>query len=146
MDCDAGEGGTVKLTVYGIPLPQGSKTGFVIKGRAVLTDGKKGPALKEWRMAIASEARRWLQETEGAPLAGPVAMRVTFYLPRPKSAPRKVLYPATKPDLDKLVRSVGDALKGLAYEEDSRIVDIDARKRFAIESAPRAEIEVEAIV
>ena len=52
-------------------------------------------------------------------------------------APKKVLYPATKPDLDKLVRSVGDALKGLAYEEDSRIVDIDARKRFAIESAPR---------
>ena len=135
----------MKLIVHGIPLPQGSKTGFVIKGRAVLTDGKKGPALREWRQAIAAEARLWLTQTNAAPLAGPVAMRVTFYLPRPKSAPRKVLYPATKPDLDKLVRSVGDALKGLAYEEDSRIVDIDARKRFAIDSAPRAEIEVEAI-
>lgn len=137
--------GAMKLIVHGLPIPQGSKTGFVINGRAVLTDGKKGPALKEWRMAIAGEARRWLQETNAAPLAGPVAMRVTFYLPRPKSAPRRVLYPATKPDLDKLVRSVGDALKGLAYEEDSRIVDIDAKKRFAVESAPRAEIEIGAV-
>ena len=136
----------MKLTVYGIPLPQGSKTGFVIKGRAVLTDGKKGPALKEWRYAIAAEARIWLQQTNAAPLSGPVAMRVTFYMPRPKSAPRRVLYPATKPDLDKLVRSVGDALKGLAYEEDSRIVDIDARKRFAVNGAPRAEIEIGAVL
>lgn len=136
----------MKLIVHGLPLPQGSKTGFVIGGRAVLTDGKKGPALKEWRQLIGYEAHKWLLANNAAPLAGPVAMRVTFYLPRPKSAPRRVLYPATKPDLDKLVRSVGDALKGLAYEEDSRIVDIDARKRFAVESAPRAEIEIGAVV
>jgi crossover junction endodeoxyribonuclease RusA len=135
----------VKLIVHGMPIPQGSKTGFVIGGRAVLTDGKKGPALKEWRMAIAGEARRWLQETNAAPLSGPVAMRVTFYLPRPKSAPRKVLYPATRPDLDKLVRSVFDSLQGIIYSEDSRIVDIDARKRFAVDSAPRAEIEVASV-
>jgi crossover junction endodeoxyribonuclease RusA len=124
----------VKLIVHGMPIPQGSKTGFVIGGRAVLTDGKKGPALKEWRM-----------ETNAAPLSGPVAMRVTFYLPRPKSAPRKVLYPATRPDLDKLVRSVFDSLQGIIYSEDSRIVDIDARKRFAVDSAPRAEIEVASV-
>jgi Holliday junction resolvase RusA-like endonuclease len=136
----------VKLIVHGLPLPQGSKTGFVIGGRAVLTDGKKGPALKEWRLAIAAEARMWLQATNAAPLSGPVSMRVTFYLPRPKSAPKRVLYPATKPDLDKLVRSVGDALKGLAYEEDSRIVDILACKRFAVESAPRAEISIESML
>lgn len=137
---------SMKLIVHGLPLPQGSKTGYVINGRAVLTDGKKGPALKEWRYAIAAEARTWIQETGWAPLSGPVLMRVTFFLPRPKSAPKRVLYPATKPDLDKLVRSVGDALKGLAYEEDSRIVDILACKRFAVNSAPRAEISIEAML
>lgn len=136
----------MKLIVHGLPLPQGSKTGFVIKGRAVLTDGRKGPALKEWRQLIGYEAHKWLLANNAAPLSGPVLMRVTFYLPRPKSAPRRVLYPATKPDLDKLVRSVGDALKGLAYEEDSRIVDILACKRFAVGSAPRAEIEIGAVL
>lgn len=136
---------SMKLIVHGIPLPQGSKTGFVIKGRAVLTDGKKGPALKEWRQLIGYEAHKWLLANNAAPLSGPVSMYVVFYLPRPKSAPKRVQYPATKPDLDKLVRSVGDALKGLAYEEDSRIVYINACKLFAFDSAPRAEILIEAM-
>lgn len=142
----------MKLVVYGQPVPQGSKSARVVTAKsgkqiAVMTDGfgKKPRELKGWRYAIADEARRWLRETNTVPLSGPVAMRVTFYLPRPKSAPRKVLYPATRPDLDKLVRSVGDALCGLAYEEDSRIVEIDAKKRFAIDSAPRAEIEIGAV-
>jgi Holliday junction resolvase RusA-like endonuclease len=138
--------------VHGIPIPQGSKSARVVTGKsgksvAVMTDGfrKKPKELKGWRYAIADEARRWLRETNTAPLTGPVAMRVTFYLPRPKSASRKVLYPATRPDLDKLVRSVFDSLQGIIYSEDSRIVDIDAKKRFAIDSAPRAEIEIGAV-
>lgn len=131
------------LTVYGIPLPQGSKTAFVVKGRAVVTDGKKGPALKEWRNAIASEARVWLAKNGApAPLDGPVIVTATFYLPRPKSAPKRVIFPATKPDLDKLTRALGDSLSGIAYTEDSRIVDLHVKKRFAIDSPPRAEIEV----
>lgn len=143
----------MKLIVHGLPLAQGSKSARVVTGKsgkqvAIMTDGfgKKPRELKGWRYAIAAEARKWLQETNAAPLSGPVAMHVVFYLPRPKSAPKRVLYPATKPDLDKLVRSVGDALKGLAYEEDSRIVDILACKRFAVNSAPRAEISIEAML
>jgi crossover junction endodeoxyribonuclease RusA len=135
----------VRLIVYGIPIPQGSKTAFVVKGRAVVTDGKKGPALKEWRMAIAWEARKWLSETNTAPIDGPIKLAVTFYMPRPKSAPKRVLFPATRPDLDKLTRAVGDALAGIIYTEDSRIVDIVVSKRFAVNSAPRAEIAVEAV-
>ncbi len=136
----------MNFVVYGIAIPQGSKSAFVVKGRAVVTDGKKGPALKEWRAAIANEARAWIKRNqEFAPIDGPVDLTVTFYLPRPKTAPRRVVFPATKPDLDKLTRAVGDALKGIAYTEDSRIVDLHIRKRFAIKSTPRAEIGVRAM-
>lgn len=142
----------MKLIVHGVAIPQGSKSARIVRNKAgkdvpVLTDGfgKKPAELKGWRASIAAEARQYLQRTNQAPFSGPVALDVTFYLPRPKSAPRRVLYPATKPDLDKLVRSVGDALKAIAYEEDSRIVDIIARKRFAVDSAPRAEIEVRSV-
>ena len=133
----------MRLTVYGVPVPQGSKTAFVVKGRAVVTDGKKGPALKEWRTAVAAEARAWLaQHGAPAPLDCPVGVSVTFYLPKPKSAAKRVKFPATKPDADKLSRAVNDALTGIAYVEDSRIVELTVRKLFAVDSPPRAEIFV----
>jgi Holliday junction resolvase RusA-like endonuclease len=133
----------VKLVVFGVPLPQGSKSAFVVKGRAVVTDGKKGPALREWRAAIGACARLWLsQNGMPAPLDCPVALKATFYMPRPKSTPKRVTRPATRPDLDKLTRSIGDALTKIAYTEDSRIVEIHVRKEYAVASPPRVEIEV----
>jgi crossover junction endodeoxyribonuclease RusA len=36
-----------------------------------------------------------------------------------------------KPDLDKLVRGVFDALSGLCFEDDARVVDLRATKRLA---------------
>lgn len=133
------------LVVHGVPVPQGSKSAFVVGGRAVITEGKKSASLKEWRSAIAACARLWLQQNGSpAPLDGPVSVDVVFYLPRPKSAPRRVLVPATKPDADKLVRSALDALTKIAYTDDSRIVDLNVRKRFAVDSPPRAEITVRA--
>jgi hypothetical protein len=36
-----------------------------------------------------------------------------------------------KPDLDKLVRAVGDALTGILYRDDAQIVSLNASKRFA---------------
>lgn len=136
----------MRLTVIGVALPQGSKSAFALKsGRVVVTDGKKGGNLKEWRGAIAACARLWLsQNGMPAPLDGPVKLSVTFYLPRPKSAPKRVTKPDKKPDLDKLVRAAGDALSKIAYTEDSRIVEIHATKEFAVDAPPRAEIHIEA--
>ncbi len=69
----------------------------------------------------------------------PVDMRVSFYLARPASKSKKA-YPTVKPDLDKLVRAVGDALTGICFEDDSAIVHCDARKYYG--SPERTEIEV----
>jgi Holliday junction resolvase RusA-like endonuclease len=60
----------------------------------------------------------------------PVYLSVDFYLPRPASR-KKEAWPAWKPDLDKLVRTVGDSLvKAHVLEEDSRICQILATKRY----------------
>lgn len=146
----------MKLTVIGLPIPQGSKNarifgsrlpnGAVVNPRIALTDGsaKKHASLKSWRDAIAAEARKWCLGHMGTvgPLDGPVELRATFYLPRPKSMPKRVQFPVTRPDLDKLTRAIGDALSKIAYTEDSRIVEMHVAKRFAIDSPPRVEIEI----
>lgn len=133
----------MRLTVFGEAIPQGSKTGYVVNGRAVITEGKRSASLKQWRASIAACARLWLSQNGAPPpIDGPVTVTIAFYMPRPKSAPKRVKFPATRPDADKLVRSVLDALTKLAYTDDSRIVNLHVYKRFAINTPPHAIIVV----
>ncbi len=120
----------VSLAVHGIPTTQGSKKGFVVKGRAVLVDVKK-ESLNSWREAIRSDIARelgpgWEPET------GPVRVVLRFALPKPASAPkRKRTWPVSSRsgDLDKLQRAVFDAItdSGL-WRDDSQVVDVQASK------------------
>lgn len=65
------------------------------------------------------------------PLEGPVKLAVSFTLPRPKSAPKWRLWPDKKPDLDKLVRAIGDALtQSGAISDDAQIVLLSADKQY----------------
>jgi Holliday junction resolvase RusA-like endonuclease len=48
-----------------------------------------------------------------------------------------------RPDLDKYLRSTGDAMTGTLYVDDSRIVEIAASKRFG--ATPGARIRVSTI-
>ena len=85
---------------------------------------------------------------------GPVSLDVTFTMPRPKSA-KAGSRPATRPDLDKLLRSTKDALKTAGvYEDDGRVVSVIAQKYFvghdqnyddAILELPGAVITVELV-
>lgn len=74
----------------------------------------------------------------------PVRMQVVFRLPLPKSAPkRRRIVPTTKPDLDKLYRSVGDALTGLFYDDDSQIIEMgESRKEYAYDGPVGCDIEI----
>lgn len=129
----------IEITVLGLPATQGSKTGRPFRRRdgslgIAMTEGKSKEQIEKlstWRGMIAMAASMQMQTSGGAQviLDGPVIVEARFYLPRPKSAAKK-LFPDTRPDLDKLQRAVGDALKGIVYTEDSRIVDWDPKKRF----------------
>ena len=70
-------------------------------------------------------------------MRGPVRIGVRFYMPQPQSR-RKERWPVVKPDLDKLVRSVLDALKGVAYEDDSQVVSFGPvlEKVYALPGEP----------
>lgn len=120
----------VSFVVYGVAAPQGSA--------AVVNDNK--PRLNDWRDAVRQRAQdaadRGLFFGQGVPLE----LRVTFYLPRPKRAPKRVQHQTTKPDALKLVRAVEDAMTSVLYHDDAQIVAHVSRKRFAIDSPPRAEI------
>jgi crossover junction endodeoxyribonuclease RusA len=99
------------------------------------------PRLKEWRDLVAYTAQ---QHVRGGQLSGAVTLRVVFQLARPASLPKRVTTHVTKPDLDKLVRSVGDSLSGVVYRDDSQVVQILARKVYApLGAPPGVHVEIE---
>jgi Holliday junction resolvase RusA-like endonuclease len=61
----------------------------------------------------------------------PLRVEVAFYVPRPRSAPRRVVMPTHRPDLDQYVKLLLDAATGILWEDDGQIVSVVAKKRFA---------------
>ncbi len=119
------------------PVPKGSMRGFVVNGRAILSDSKAGE-LKAFARDVRLIAIREMDRL-GLPCAArqPFEGLFVFYLPRAKghfgagllgSAPA---FPMGKPDFDKLTRAACDAVTGIVYDDDSRIVRAVIEKRFA---------------
>lgn len=79
-------------------------------------------------------------------LNGQLTMSVLAYFAIPKSASKKnralmialKIRPTKKPDFDNIGKIVGDALKGLAFDDDSQIVTGTVRKFYS--ETPRMEI------
>lgn len=113
------------LFVPGDAAPQGSKR-HVGNGRMIESSKAVGP----WRerVALAAHAHGWTL----APAGVPVFVDLVFVRPRPVSTPKSRTPAAVKkPDLDKLTRAVLDALTGIAYADDSQVIELRARKRLA---------------
>jgi Holliday junction resolvase RusA-like endonuclease len=128
----------VSLSVSGDPASQGSHA--IINGRIVQVNSKKH---KAWRTAIVNQAIATLPP-DWEPIDGPCELIVNFYMLKPASVKRSS--PSVAPDLDKLVRSVGDALAiAGVYTDDSRITRISARKLYAQGIEPGATITVKAL-
>lgn len=108
-----------RFFVTGEPAPQGSKRIVQPKGHQrplLLEMSKKLPA---WRAAVAAEALVARQQFS-APLAGPLAVSLSFAFRRPKKPTRP--YPST--DLDKLARAVHDALVHAQLIVDDRQITV----------------------
>lgn len=125
----------IELNVVGDPASQGSHA--IMHGRIVQVNSAKH---KAWRKAIVQQAIDTLP-SDWQPIDEPCELIVNFYLARPKTVTRGA--PSVPPDLDKLIRSVGDALVvGGILTDDSRIVRISARKIYANGIEPGATIRV----
>lgn len=82
-------------------------------------------------------------------LTGAVQMTVNVYVAIAKSTPKKTrekmltgeLKPITRTgDLDNLLKAISDALNGVAYDDDSQIIDATIRKFYGEQA--KAEITI----
>lgn len=141
----------LSIVAYGLPAPQGSKR-FV--GRGILIDDNP-VALRTWREDVKHAALEAMAGTPGwfrdyRAVVGHFA----FTLPRPAAhylpaAPRlkrpagqlredAPTVHASRPDLDKLLRSTWDALTTAgAYVDDARLCQVHALKHYT-SSEPEA--------
>lgn len=142
----------VTFFVPGVPQPGGSKKGFAVRTKtggtriAIVEDAKHNAP---WRAVVSLAG----SEAFPAPLTGPLAVSFSFAMPRPKSHYRTGIYdhllkpgaPAghtSKPDVTKLIRSTEDALKGIAWVDDSQIVSQSAGKMYTNDRRPGCWIMV----
>ena len=119
----------IEIRVAGTPAPQGSKrfVGHAKSGRGIMIESSA--KVKPWREAVKWAA---MELHLAAPMQGPLAVEMIFGLARPKSAPKKRIYPDRKPDLSKLVRSTEDALTDAGiWGDDAQVVRCEAAKTFA---------------
>lgn len=129
---------TSTLWVDGVPIPQGSKSVARATGRTY----DANPKLRPWRKHVADTVAAWRLITQQQTYTVPVAANLAFVLPRPKghwrtgrnahllrdSAPR---HPGVKPDLDKLVRAIFDALTtAQLWTDDALVCHATIAKRY----------------
>lgn len=139
--------------VPGSPITQGSGSAIVITDRQRSRRrcgcvGQYVPEnnneLRAWRKQVANGAT-WAVKDRGRP--GPFkdtayAIRATFYLARGKTVKREM--PFKKPDGDKLMRAIGDALTGIVYEDDGQVTSGTFRKRYGRKTGVYIEITLDA--
>lgn len=99
---------------------------------------------REFEAIIGLYARRAIKQ----PARGAISIKIDFYMPIPKSwskgkkgaAERGDIRPASKPDIDNLVKAILDGMNGgIAYEDDSQIVSLVANEWYG---DPRMEVEL----
>lgn len=129
----------ISFNVPGIPQPRGSKRAMPNRagGRPLMVD--TNAKSKPWMAAVSAAAAEAM--SDAALMQGPLRLKVTFMFPRPKShfrtgrnahvlkplAPERV---SKKPDVDKLLRAVCDAMTGIVFFDDAQVASVEAEKWY----------------
>jgi Holliday junction resolvase RusA-like endonuclease len=136
---------TIAFTVLGEPTPEGSTRAYYIKSldrTGTTHQNKKG--LQAWRNRIATEAQRALEDREWkCDTTSAYRVSVEFSLSRPPSVPcHKRMHPTVKPDIDKLVRAINDALTGILFVDDCQVIYMTMSTEYGDERRAGAYITV----
>jgi len=123
---------TLRVEVFGIPESQGSMRAFVRGGRAIVTSSNEN--LRPWRESVTWAARDAMAGSEWVQATGPMRAEVSFWMPRPKSAPRtRDILPVTGKDADKMLRSIFDSLTNAGvWVDDSQVCAGEFTKRYVV--------------
>jgi Holliday junction resolvase RusA-like endonuclease len=121
-----------RFWVAGIPAGQGRITSFMNpKTNKVVSKHSNADKLLPWRRTVADVGQQHAKLHDG-----PVALDLVFFLPRPKSAPKRWIAHTKRPDLSHLTRAVEDALTGVMYLDDSQVVCEYVAKVYAMDNRP----------
>ena len=118
--------------VPGKPRGKGRPRASVVAGRARMYTPAE-TASYENKILLCYQQRH-----SGKRFLAPVSLEVEAYFSVPRSYTKKraalcaqnALRPTCKPDMDNIVKAVADALNGVAYADDSGIVELHISKRY----------------
>ena len=120
---------TIEFTIPG--APQGKERPRFTKNGIAYTPART----KEYEKLVS-----WAYKTaaHGVMLSGPVRAKIVAVYKIPHSwskrkqaeAEEMSLLPLTRPDLDNVAKAVLDALNGIAYKDDSSVVDLRISKCY----------------
>jgi Holliday junction resolvase RusA-like endonuclease len=133
----------IVLHIPAIPVAQPRQRSAVRGGIAMNYTPTKHP-VTEFKATCKLALR---QVYQGPPLTGSLTVQIQFVMPRPERLNRKKDKPwgrvahTQKPDIDNLFKSCADALKGLAFMDDSQISELLAGKVHAArDESPHVKI------
>lgn len=136
----------VEIIVMGEPVAQGRPRFSRICGHVTARDPEKS---KSYKTLVRSEAQRIYEMDKAfAPIDGPCCMTLTIGRSVPKSWSKKKqamaikgeIRPTSKPDLDNYIKGILDAINTVIVKDDSRVVGINAIKRY--QSSPGVDIVI----
>jgi Holliday junction resolvase RusA-like endonuclease len=143
---DLGLARGIDFMVRGDPVGQGGMTAFVVGGTARVAH-KNSTNLRAWRNAVATQAQAAMGDQPV--MDAPVEVIASFTFSRPKAhygargiKPSAPSWKATKPDADKAIRSVLDALTGVVWRDDSLVVRMLVEKRYGDTPGVRVSVRV----
>lgn len=107
---------SINIFIPGIPVPKGRPRFFVVHGQPRVFTPKETERYENIVRMYCIDHR------PAEYMTGPVAIAMTFQMPRAKSLPKAQTFHTKRPDFDNLEKAICDGLKKAAiYKDDSQI-------------------------
>lgn len=126
------------FTIDGRCPTKGSVKSFINPKTGKVVSMADNARLKDW-----TTQARWAARSAKVPMIYKphgVMVRVLVQFLKPKTA--KQSRPTVRPDLDKCLRAVLDAMTGVCYADDSQVVYVSCVKHYGPSDCTVVEVEV----
>jgi Holliday junction resolvase RusA-like endonuclease len=133
------------LVIPGTPIPQPRQRHTIVCGHVQNYTPTRDP-VNAFKATCRLTWHNHCPDT--LPIVGPVYLSADFVLPKPQSKTLKRdagrrIWCDSKPDVDNLLKSLLDALTGLAWQDDKQIAMIRASKTYAASTeSPHVEVTI----
>jgi Holliday junction resolvase RusA-like endonuclease len=131
---------TIQFDIPGIAFPQPRPRITIRNGHAWAYESER---VRPWKQAVEISTRINLTKSVFYSEV-PVYLKLAFWLPRPKSLPKKIDRHVKRPDLDNVIKSTVDAMtRAGAWKDDSQIYKLTAEKLYAPEGGECCTVIIE---